>query len=121
MPGMVRICVFALFVMVADHGQAVVHQLDPVDGYDCAGGMSTSNCFSSPTATGWSGPVTMACEARGSRNQRCRDCVPDHGLDGQPLGHNVCAFVARNAACDCAPAGQPRCTGNTWSSCSYSV
>jgi hypothetical protein len=113
------VCV-AMLMLAAGSAQAAIYYPQEVSGYDCAGNMSTTNCFSSPTPTGWTNPTTMVCEAKGSRNQRCRNCLPKYGLDGQPLGYNTCAYVADNAACDCKPAGEIRCTGNTWSSCSYS-
>lgn len=108
--------VFAFTVPAA----ASVQYPDDVDGYDCAGDMSTDNCFSSPTGTAWSGPVTTQCVAKGSSGQRCKNCQEHFTTRGQPSGYNICAFVARNAACDCTPVGEYKCTGNTSSTCTYS-
>jgi hypothetical protein len=101
--------------------QASIFQYTPVGGYECAEDMSTDDCFSSPTATGWQGPTVLACQARGSRNQRCRNCTPKYSSSGQPEGYSVCSYVSTNGACDCTPSGvNTPCTANTASSCSYS-
>lgn len=115
-------CVFVLLILVANRAEAVIQQLDPIDGYDCAGGMTTTNCFTSPTGTGWSGPATTACYAQGRNAQRCKSCEEDYYPNGQPTGYSVCKFVPRDAACDCTFTGpnSRKCTGNTASVCQYS-
>ena len=112
--------IFALFVIVVDPAEAMIQQYDPISGYDCAGDMTTTNCFSPPTGTSFSGPATTACYAKGRDHQRCRNCEPDYYPNGQPTGYNVCKYVPQHAACECEYMDGKKCRGNTPSVCQYS-
>ncbi len=81
--------------------EAAIYTIDPVPGYDCAGSMNTGGCFSSPTATAFSGPTVTRCSATRQNNQRCRKCVPKYLDNGQDAGYKVCAFVPEDGACSC--------------------
>ena len=112
-----RLCIAALLLIVAASSvEASIQRLDPVDGYDCAGAMTTDNCFG-PTVTGSTGPVATSCVAM--KGQKCRDCMQAYDIWGQEQPYKTCNYVRRNAACDCTPAGSSQCTASTASTCTY--
>jgi len=102
-------------VLAAAPAQATIFQKTTYDGYDCAGDMTTTNCFG-PTI---SGPTATACTAAGRNNQRCRDCMEAYNSAGEPMGYNTCNYVRRSASCDCYPSGRPDCVTNVASTCTY--
>ncbi len=108
-----------LLLFLATFAEAAIHDKDTVDGYDCAGDMTTSNCFGpTPTSTG---PTMTACVASSANNQKCRDCMVAYDIWGQEQNYRTCNYVGRSAACDCTPVGSSHCTGNTASTCTYSL
>ncbi len=105
----------ALFFFLASPMYAVVYEKDTVEGYDCAGDMTTTGCFG-PTATG---PWATECKAQGRNNQRCRDCMEAFNTSGQSMGYKACNYVRYDAACDCYPSGRPDCITNIVTKCNY--
>ena len=57
--------------------------------------------WSMPTGTSFNGPIPTVCYAMGSNKQRCRNCQDHYTIHGQPTGLQICAYVKRNASCDC--------------------
>ncbi len=112
----------SLLLAAAAPARGAIYYRETIDGYDCAGDMTTENCFSTPTGTKWSGPTTTACSAKGRDGQRCRRCAPSYDPDGNPREYNTCNFVPESAACDCtfASGETKKCSGNTASACEYS-
>jgi len=112
-----RVVWVMILLMAASVAHGAIYQKDPVPGYDCAGDMTTANCFG-PTATA-GGTTATACVASGANRQRCRDCMTAYDIWGVELSYSTCNYVARRAACDCTPSGSSHCTGNTSSTCTY--
>ncbi len=97
--------------------EAGIYTVNPVDGYDCAGDMSTADCFSGPTGTAFNGPTPTACTAEKSRNQACRECAPAYDDQGQWKGYAVCAYVPWSSACTCENARTANCADK--GTCTY--
>lgn len=111
-----RLLLLGFFVALCAPAYAVF-QLDPTGGYECAEDMSTDDCFSNPTATGFNGPEVVACVAFKSKRQACRSCEPEFRRDGQPTGNGICAYVGWNGGCYCTGGGTPNCEPKA--SCTY--
>ena len=116
MRSVLRLLLLGVFVALCVPAYAVFH-LDPVDGYDCAEGMSTDDCFSDPAGTAFSGPTVTACTAKRSRKEACKECAPAYDDNGQWKGYAVCAYVPWSSACYCDNAKTAACTNKA--SCTY--